>query len=224
VVVRNTGGPFYPVLVDDVAAYRTAHELSAVNPLNYTIPGGAPVNQWYPVRFLASTLYPFTINYRYDWGNVGFGHATPNAYDNSSIQLTGVLVGAARGCGYYVREDGTYQIHANVAVTSGSPASGQYTTARIVKNATYHNPNGYNIGGTPLLQVQVAELQATAQFGNPALGGNRAMIFHLTTRAVLARGDLVQVEWFRTNTNHTPQAAAAARALCWLHVKQELLE
>jgi hypothetical protein len=208
--------------VDDVAAYRTARELHTFTITQYGAVTAAANNRWYPCQLAAGAVYPFPLINRFDWGNNGFASGA-SPYNPSTVLLTGESVGTARGSGFYAREDGTYHVLATVAVKSSSGASNQFAALRLQKNATYNNPGLFSVGGTTLLQSQALELIASANFGHPGLVGGSAMVFNVSHRCLLARGDVVQVEFYKTNTN-TNALGNAAGDLLRLHVKQELTQ
>jgi hypothetical protein len=230
-VVVQTSGTFVPVLIDSVYAYQTARELniSQFHQTPYAAGGGAGL--WYPIPMLETNIaYPTLAGglNRYDWGNNLFvtrSSGTSPGANNTSVWLTGEVLGNAMGDGFLAREDGTYQFTINALIQAN--ASSRYGVTRLVRNATYDPTNNNNTGGTVLMQSNTIPVQARALFANAAFGAGFKTHGALTMMKgdfQLQRFDRVSLEYYRLNSDVDWGAFAVNSGLNAFWVKQKFTE
>jgi hypothetical protein len=215
----QSGGTFTPIIVDDVAFYRTARELvSYAEVISYNTPVGS-TSSWHAIRFGTPTV-PSNDPAQYDLGKQCFqSGSTPFAA--TTIPSTGEALGTGFGSGFYAREDMTVLVTATVTIESATGA-GTTTALRLVKNATYDS-NHENSGGTVLAGSQQSTLVASANLGNAAITANAAAIMTLSNRVRLKRGDRLTVEFYR-NINDSIAAADSSGTLTNIAIKQDIAQ
>lgn len=223
-VLRGSAvGVFTPLWFDDVAAYRTGREL---NTFGYGMPGAVPTVGWTAIAlfFNSYPTNPFYNGRWYDWGNNAFDTGLSNWVGNSTIYLTGELIGANFGQGFYARESGTYLVNGTFAVGSTSAAANQNSSFRLVKNATYAGAGAINAGGTVVVQTDAINLQPRAGFASGLIpvAYQRAGIATVSTRVQLSRGDRLTLEFYRGNLFQSMNLFSDE--LMVLDIKQEITQ
>lgn len=230
-VVVQSSGVFVPLVIDSVSAYFTGRELNVSQFHQTPYAFGAGAGFWYPIPFLETVItYPTLAGgrERYDWGNNLFvtrAVGTAPGANNATVWLTGEVLGNSFGDGYYVREDGTYQITAVVLIQANTAS--RTSTVRLVRNATYSAANNNNTGGTVLQQSTVLTVQPRGNFSNAFFSAaykNHGALFLMRGEFQLLRGDRVTLEFFRSNTDVDWAAFASGSGLNQFSVKQKLSE
>lgn len=228
-IVIRTGASFAPFVVDDVAMYRTARELVTFT-LNSYQPTAAGTPSWNALRWVRPAP-PFTLFGRYDLGYQCFQSAGLAPMGATTIPTTGESLGTLRGDGYYAREDHTVNLSATYAIASTQPAIGllavqRVSALRIVLNATYDANTHASSGGTVVCVGQSSIMVANAALNNPDVPGAssalQACVCNVSARVPLKKGDLLQVEFSRTNTDVFSLGGSAQSAN--LSIKQDLAQ
>lgn len=211
---RDEYEPGAEMIIDDVAAFRTAREWQGHDAF---VSGSYPTSSsagWYTVIFpIAASMGTRTKDF-------GWQAFRPDGTKTgpTSVAFTGEALGNGKGWGFLAREDMTVNVTATVPIIGYTD---NVSALRIARNGTIDADGEYS-GGEQLFvgpSVQLVPKAALSAAGYTFPGPpTYAAILSVSGRVTLKRGDLLSIQFLRTSSE-APFGGGAT-----ISVKQDLTQ